>query len=199
MKKQTKKLVTKKRVTIALISILLAGLIAAGTLFAVYKADYYDDAANQAGTVNIRELILTSVRGVKKDAPVDAPTGDIYFPEAKLYLPNPNLALPLTYLYDTGDVANAQSELSVSTYPVWGTTQMYTAVDQDQLFAAVPKLQACSRGIKVVHNKFPSNDADNLLKHTVRLNNGQSVYIYVEKNCPELNTFADAFTELRAY
>ena len=177
----------------------LAILVVAGVALGVRKITYYNQAANQAGLVEIRELILLAVRGLKKDAPVDPRTGDIYFPESKLYLPNPGIPLPITYLYDKGDVTNSQSELSVSTYPVRGTEKLYTATNQYELFAAVPKLQACSRGIKLVYQKFPSSDTQNELKSTVRLSNGKDLYVYVEKDCPDLNETANLFKNIRAY
>lgn len=201
MKKQSKKTKTKSRVQkkIVALAVILILLIGAGAAVGIQKVRDYNDAADQAHRVEIRELILLAVRGVKKDAPVDARTGDIYFPESRLYLPNPGMALPLTYLQDTGDIADAQSELSISTYPVRGTTNLYTARNQTELFAAVPKLQACSRGVKVVHQQFPRSDTTNILKHTVHLQNGHNVYIYLEKGCPELNSVADSLANLRTY
>lgn len=174
-------------------------LLGAGTAVVIQKFSNYNAAADQANIVEIRELILLAVRGVKKDAPVDPKTGDVYFPEAKLYLPNPHTALSLTYLEDTGNIADSQSSLTVSTYPVLGTTSLYTAQNTKQLFAAVPKLQACTRGVKLVYQKFPANDNQNVLKHTVQLNNGKTLYVYVEKDCPDLDSTADLFTNVRAY
>lgn len=201
MKKQTKKATgrTKKQfITLACLTV-VAILILVGTVLGIYKVRYYNDAANQAGLVQIRELILLAVRGLKKDAPVEPRTGDVYFPESKLYLPSPGMTLPLTYLYDKGDVTNSQAELSISTYPVRGTESLYTARTQESLFAAVPKLQACSRGIKLVYQQFPDSDADNELKHKVQLNNGKTLYIYLEKACPELIETADLFKSIQSY
>lgn len=190
----------KKSVVLAVIVALVMFVLIGGLLlFSVLKVRYYNEAANQAGLVQVRELILLAVRGVKKDAPVDARTGDVYFPESKLYLPNPGMTLPLTYLYDKGDVANFQVELSVSTYPVRGTEALYIARNQENLFAAVPKLQSCSRGIKLVYQRFSNNDIENELRHTVLLNNGKELYVYLEKDCPELKETADLFKNISAY
>jgi hypothetical protein len=190
----------KKAVVLTIIvALVMFTLIGGVLLFSVAKVRYYNEAANQAGLVQVRELILLSVRGAKKDAPIDARTGDVYFPESKLYLPNPGTALPLTYLYDKGDVTNSQGELSISTYPVRGTEALYIARTQENLFAAVPKLQSCSRGIKLVYQKFADNDMENELRHTILLNNGKELYIYLEKDCPELKETADLFKNLRVY
>jgi hypothetical protein len=199
MKKQTKKskIHWQKKTVILATMLILLGMV--GSTLGVQKALEYKGTADRANLVEIRELILLAVRGVKKDAPVDARTGDIYFPESRLYLPNPGMALPLTYLQDTGDIADSQSELSISTYPVRGTEALYMAKNQTDLFSKVPKLQACSRGIKVVHQQFPSSDTTNILKHTVHLQNGHDVYIYLEKACPELDSVADTLVNLRSY
>lgn len=199
MKKQKKPqhTLSKKHFVILLAVVLVA--VGAAAVIVTQKVRDYNAATDQANIVEIRELILLAVRGVKKDAPVDPKTGDVYFPEARLYLPNPHTALALTYLEDTGDIADSQSSLTVSTYPVLGTTSLYTAQNTKQLFAAVPKLQACTRGVKLVYQHFPASDTQNMLKHTVQLNNGKTLYVYVEKDCPDLIPTADLFTGVRSY
>ena len=202
MKKQAKtttKFWPKNKFLVIAIIVLVLILGWFGATYGVSKVRYYNDAANQASMTQMRELILLAVRGVKKTAPVDSRTGDVYFPEAKMYLPNPSTALLLTYLYDKGNVADSQSELSVSTYPVRGTERMYIAKNATELWDAVPHLQACSRGIKIVRQKFPASDTQNVLRQTVHLNNGQDMYVYFEKDCPELASTADLFTNLKAY
>lgn len=198
MKKQTKKQVlwTKKKIITLLV---LAVVLMAGSVYGYAWGRYYKNVASQASISQIRELILLAVRGVKKDAPVDPETGDIYFPESKLYLPNPSNALPFTYLFDKGDVSDSQSQLSISTYPVRGTEKLYIAKNSTELFDAVPKLQACSRGIKMVYEKFPSTDTQNTLKETVAVNSGKELFIYVEKDCPELNELAALFKNIKSY
>jgi hypothetical protein len=189
---------TKNKLIFTTAFVLVTVTVITGAYVTYAKVSRYDDAANQAEMVSVRELILLAVKELKKDAPVEPRTGNIYFPESKLYLPNPGTALSLTYVFDTSH-ADAQSELSVSTNPVRGTQALYSARNMEELFAAVPKLQACSRGIKLVHNKFDPNYGQNVLKHTVKLNNGLDLYVYLEKDCPELGETADLFKNIRAY
>lgn len=199
MKKPAKKAKNLGKRKIVIIVAVSGLLIVVVTLFGLQKARYYNDAANQANTVQIRELILLAVRGLKKAAPVEPRTGDVYFPESRLYLPNPATPLAITYLFDKGNVTNSQSKLSISTYPVRGTEALYMVKNTNDLFKAVPKLQACSRGIKLVYEKFPPSDSQNQLKSTVRLNNGRNLYIYLEKSCPELSDTANLFKNVQAY
>jgi hypothetical protein len=192
---KTKNFFQRKHFAVTLAVILIVCVSALAAL----KIRYYNEASDQAGIVSIRGLILTSVQAVKKNAPVDPKTGDVYFPESHLYVPPPETPLTITYLYDAGNIADSQSELSVSTYPVRGSEKLYIAKDMNELFAAVPKLQACSRGVKLVYNKFPASDTNNVLKHTVSLNNGKTLYIYLEKECPDLNFLADELVGVKAY
>ncbi|MGB4759554.1 MAG: hypothetical protein WBP26_05880 [Candidatus Saccharimonadales bacterium] len=198
MKKNTKtNKATKKNRFITPTRAIIAGLVAMVILLTFTVAVMAGrDKDNPEQT---RELVISAVRAVKKDAPVDAKTGDIYFPEYRLYIPNPGMVLPLTYLADEGNVSDSQGELSVSTWPVFGSTSVYMTQTTNELFDAVPKLQACSRGVKIVSHKYPASDTQNQFKHEVRLNNHKTVYIYVEKACPELNPLADKLANIKAY
>lgn len=157
----------------------------------------------QAEVAPLRELIIKSAEGVKKVAPVEARTGDVYFPESKLYLPRPNIVQTITYNYIEGDASNLevdiQPELSISTEPIWGTTSLYQAKDSKALFNEIPKFLACSRGVKLVYQAIPNNSTSHDLKHTVYLNNGKTLYIYQEKLCPELNNLVDQLTNIRTF
>lgn len=181
------------------ISVIVLALIIMGANFGLLKAQYYNAAANQSNIVQTRELVLLAVRGLKKGAPVEPQTGDIYFPKSRLYLPNPGNILEITYLDDSGDVTNSYGGLSVSTYPVRGTEKLYIASNHNELFAAIPKLQSCSRGIKLLYEQVPAEDTENELKHTVQLSNGKTLYVYLEKTCPELNETADLFKNIKSY
>jgi hypothetical protein len=198
MKRQTKtfRFWTPRKLTAA---IAIVVLLLCGTIVGVCKVRYYQEAVDQANIVEIRELIVQAARGLKKDAPVEPRTGDVYFPESRLYLPNPKMPLALTYLLDTDDVTDAQSELSISTYPIRGTTALYTAKNNLELFAAVPKLQACLRGVKLVYQKFPATDTQNVFQYTTRLDNGKDLHVYIEKDCPELADTAALFKQIKPY
>ena len=198
MKEQTHKDRTSSKRNIYYIALAVI-VIFAGSFFATERVRYYNAAAKQANIVSIRSLILLAVNNIKKDAPVDPKTGDIYFPEAKLYLPNPHSTHTLTYEYDTTNSPNTQSALSISTSPILAMQALYTAKDTMTMFRAVPHLQACSRGIQLVYSKFPQNNTQNVFKNTVRLNNGRDLYIYVDKNCPQLDDTASLFENIQAY
>lgn len=194
--KQKKFKVSKRRIGIIMAFVLLLGLT---IYYFAPTLQFYRDGARQANMTSIRELVLMAVHNVKKDAPVDAKTGDVYFPESRLFLPRPDYSLKISYILDSGDIADTNGELSVSTKTVFGSTQLYSARTMNELFETVPKLQACSRGVKIVSQKFDASDDMNELKHTITLNNGQIKYIYIEKLCPEIEQLADILQNIRAY
>jgi hypothetical protein len=195
-KAKSQKFWTRRNSIIVGLVVLFVGV---SGMYVAGKVTDYDMAADQANMVSIRELILAAVRGAKKDAPVDPKTGDIYFPESRLYLPNPKQALPITYLEDTGDIASSHSSLTVSTYPVRTTEKLYVARNPTELFNAVPHLQSCSRGVKLSYEKFPSDDTTNELRSTITLDNGKQLYIYLDKGCPELKDLATTLKNVRPY
>lgn len=200
MKKPTPKTVSPRRKYAIIATVIaLSILVLFGAVYGFYKIQYYNKAADQANLVTIRELLISSVNASKKTAPVEPRTGDVYFPESKLYVPNPEMAVPLTYAFYKGDAADPRAELSIGTYPVRGTEALYMAQDQTSLFAAVPKLQACARGIKLVYQKPPDSGSDNQLKHEVQLKNGKTLYIYLEKACPELTETTNLLQNIQSY
>jgi hypothetical protein len=77
---------------------------------------------------------------------------------------------------------------------------MINARNVDELFEAVPKLQSCARGVKLVHDKLPlDTEQTNELKHTVSLQNRKKLYVYVERSCPELNEIAELLRNIKSY
>lgn len=152
-------------------------------------------AAFQAETTPIREMLIDAVRNTKTDAPVDAKTGDIYFPQARLYVPNTSSYTQLTYAYDPGD--DADLSIANKTALNQGIASMYNARGFNELFSKLPYLQACQRGVTVVYQQV--NDAEKELRQTVQLENGKTAYLYIEKACPELHETAELLKELKSY
>jgi hypothetical protein len=142
----------------------------------------------------IRELILMAVEGLSVPAPVDARTGDVYFPPAKLYLPTTQVLPQITYGYEP-----ESQTLRVSTKQVVSATgsKLYSAHNNEQLFALVPKLQACSRGLLL----SPDTQQDSSLVHigdtTVR--DGRTLHVYNERQCNELNALGLQLLGVHSY
>lgn len=198
MSKKTKNWNQKK--IIALIGTLAAVvLLVLLVLYFAVRAYTYKLTLDQAAIEPTRELIVSAAESISKDAPVEPTTGDVYFPEAKLYLPNPQLIVSITYNYYAGD-ADLPAELNISTDPIWNNTPLYTAKNLEEMFDAVPNYQACARGIKIVYRQLPTEETSGTeLKQTVKLKNGQTAYVYQEAACPRLNDLADSMKNLQSY
>lgn len=175
-------------------------VLAAAFAVKILYLDRYIRAAEMAETVPIRELVLQAAEQLKTDAVVDPQTGALYFPEAKLFIAqNQPIFGGLTYDITFGQ---SESELSISSRGVFSqaSVPLYTAKNTEEVFKAIPKLQACWRGIRLVYAPIAAEDsADIELSQTVRLNNGKDLYLYTEKGCPELNDVAIGLKNIQAY
>jgi len=181
-----------------IVGIILIILVAAGTGLKIWYFDRFSRAADSAEMTSIRELTIQAVKQTKTEAVRDPKTGDFYFPEAKLFLPNQNVD---SLTYDVSLTNNA-TELSVSTEAVVNraVAKLYGAQNIQEMFKVLPHLQACQRGMKLVYTPLTTAEQDNNeLVQTVTLGNGKTLYIYLEKGCPELRSTADALKNLRAY
>lgn len=164
----------------------------------VWYIDAFNATRDQAGIVAIRELVIKSAEQTKTDAVRDPKTGDIYFPEAKLYLPVQNVS-KLTYNVIPG---NEHTDLTVSSSAVFNqmAAELYSTSNMEEMFKRVPHMQACSRGVEVMHTPLAASELEAKEQvATVQLNNGKAVHIYTERACPELKSTAEALKQLRSY
>src|SRR5688500_341758 len=165
-----------------LLVMVLAVCVLAGLSYLVWDRALrrYHESARAAELVSVRELLLLAADSTVTDAPVEPRTGDVYFPEARLYLPRVPTLAPLAYTFFDDGQLNVSSR-SVSNQ---SKVRLLAARNMNELFAAVPELQACQRGVRLMYQK--SEDSSVALKHTVKLNNGKDLYLYTEEACPEL-------------
>ena len=153
----------------------------------------------QAEISPMREMIIMAAESVKKDAPVEAKTGDVYFPGARLFVPPPEGSLDvLTYSYD--DDGTSQPEFSVSNKRIFtvNASKLYAANNQTELFEKIPKLQACQRGINIRYTQTNETYVGTL-KQTVPLSNGKNLYMYVDSSCPELEELLPLMKQIKTY
>jgi hypothetical protein len=186
------KLVAVRRVLFLLI---VVGALSLGLMMGSIYTDRLNAASKQADMTPVREMLINAIRNTKVDAPIDPRTGDIYFPQAKLYLPNNSSYTQLTYAYNPGD--GADLTIASKTALNQGIAALYNARDIRELFAKLPYLQACQRGITVTYSQ--NNESEKKLSQTVKLNNGKTIYLYIEKACPELGETAELLKNLKAY
>lgn len=199
MKKKTSKETKSKKLQLKSRTSLLIVLIAVGLLLIVIVAKKIQQYDYATSVTPLRELVLRSSANSKRDALVDPKTGDVYFPEAKLFVPyNANLGR-LTYSYD--QALQNTPKLTVSNQAVFARASipLYNAKNSDELFKAVPKLQACQRGVKLTYEKIDPALREGELKRTVQLSNGKILYMYIEPTCPDLNEVLDTLQTIKPY
>ena len=173
-------------------------LISVGFAVKYFYLERYILAAKSAEIVSIRELIISAAQGTKTDAPIDPKTGDVYFPQAKLFIPNVPSSAGLTYAYYEDEELG--EDISVSSRPVFHQkiVPLYAAMDINQIFAAVPALQACQRGITLSYHELTGRE-ELLLEHTAHLNNGKSLFMYGDRGCSEHTDTVEILKGIQAY
>lgn len=144
------------------------------------------------------ELLVRADEGIMTPAPLDAQTGNIYFPQARLFVPMQDSYIQLTYAYSPGGVGGIP-QLDVSSKSIFNASaaKLYTALaNGDDIFTYVPKMQACQRGVHIVYNPLAEAGQP---AYTTQLNNGKTAYMYIEKACPELNDVVHILKDIQAY
>jgi hypothetical protein len=180
-----------------LIALVILLVLAIGVSVKVMFLQRYMDNLERADTIVLTQQIIHAAEATKLVAPVDAKTGDTYFPQAKLYLPVAAPTAVLTYFYDSN---NTGHELSISNKIVFSqnASRLYNAHNTTEVFAAVPRLQACQRGVEIATRQLEPNK-EQTLAETVKLSNGRTLYLYTEKQCPDLGYTVGLLKNLKAY
>lgn len=142
-------------------------------------------------------------------APVDAKTGDTYFPALRLYLPYTQEQDSLdNYIYQVDGYGDKHPEpvINVSTRRTVSaaTSDLYNARDLIDLYNKVPHAQSCVRGVSLaiqpIKNLGQGNDQmRRKLHHKQVLDDGRELYFYYEPGCSELTKVIDQLNGLRTY
>ncbi len=194
-----KKILREAKIKVArhlLMYTLLVATIITGALLLWGYTQRLNTSVTQADLAPMRDLLIDAVKNTKVDAPVEPKTGDIYFPQARLYLPNTSSYTQLTYAYNPEDGADLSIANKVALNQ--GIASLYSAQSFQGLFEKLPYLQACQRGVTVVYQTI-QDDSGRELRQTVQLANGKTAYLYIEKACPELQETADLLKNLKSY
>lgn len=158
----------------------------------------YHQAYEIASNEPIKSLLLNSIDNLGQDAPVEATSGDIYFPAAKLYLPQPAENTRLAY---SRDATSDPRDFSIHDRLIVNAAKnkLLQAVDTDAVFAAMPELQACSRGVLVRYDLQTSGYDNQSPVETLRLANGDTVHISYDTSCSANGDLLERLRALRSY
>lgn len=150
------------------------------------------------GTV-LTTLIGEAVDNLNKPAPVDAASGKIYIPEARLVMPAYIGLGQVEYMYESGQyTTNNSTEVHLTSSQIinlaknklWlnlanaNSRQPWHGYNPSILFSAVPNLQACTRGVQIFYSK-QSLGGDYVFQGSHQLQNGRRLYVYSETDCQQ--------------
>ena len=93
------------------------------------------------------------------------------------------------------------NNFSISSHSLFNknAAQLYTTKDINEMFTKIPKLMSCQRGIQVSYQQLDISSNDYVLKQTSVLNNGKTLYFYLEKGCPELSETVLLLANIQSY
>jgi hypothetical protein len=192
-------------------------------IFAIFQGLYdwhvhqVNDFNDQAffGQPLIVSLLDNAVNNLNAPAPVDAQTGQVYFPDVHLQLPAPsqNYALrKIEYANTSSDgsfslqvtsegiISEAENKLLVAQANAQAAHKNYQNVLM-AIYRQVPNLQACTRGVQLFYNAQNQTGSDYKLQFTKKLNNSKTLYAYTETTCvsQDLPTLINYLKQIQGY
>jgi hypothetical protein len=110
----------------------------------------------------------------------------------------------LTYGYLPSLTGNAGSfDLSVSSDFVYikAAGPLFEATNSSELQSAIPELDACQRGVRIIEIQIPelAKSRDLVLRKTISVGNDRTVYLYADKGCSNLDDVIYQLGDLKAY
>jgi hypothetical protein len=197
--KKAQKIILSRR-TVASTTVICAVILGVAVVAWLYTARERE-AANVA---QLRSMLLHSLESSIKPAPVDAKTGDTYFPALKVYMPADSLGSTYDFTYDTN--AYGDSELSASptvtvsrrTVIDEAETGMLNARDATALFETVDEAQKSTRCVTMASQ--PLKNTEGLKFHsTQKLADGRELSFYYEPGCKGVAGIVEDLRNLRPY
>lgn len=162
----------------------------------------------------IVSLIDDAVNNLVSPAPVNAQTGQVYFPDAKLVLPQPSQDFSVREIEYTNITFNNSFALQVTSKSIvaLAETKLLTAYANAQSSSAtnskalqavynqVPNLQACARGVQLFYTAQQGRSSLTL-QFTKKLNSGKTLYAYTEPTCSsqQLPVLVDYLKQIQSY
>lgn len=193
--KQKLKLHVRKPFVVVLLTVLVAALV--GLQAAYDWHTYRQDNESLTGQPIIASLVDDAVNGLNAPAPVDAATGEVYFPDVKLMLPAPsqNYGLRQVLYANLSNGSNFNLEVTTQGIVNQSETKLLTAEATAQgqsengnqtlqaIFRQIPNLQACVRGVQLFYQPQATSGSSLSLAFTKQLASGKTLYAYTDSTC----------------
>ena len=165
----------------------------------------------------VATTIFHSIDGLYTPVPIEAKTGNQYVASARLVMPasavndtlysyTPADDVTLASLsFTTRHMINNGESKTVSAYYDSFTKNSFSFDREgkafEALFAKLPSLQACARGVQVFEAAQP-NDGTLVDRGEKRLQDGRTLHFYTEEQCEqqdELNELLDVVKRIESY
>lgn len=180
-KPPVKKAVSKRKAYIVAATSLLIVAILVNSVALLYLFFYRQ--INRQDNTQIIGLINKAIDNLHKPAVIEPVSGKVYLPDARLVLP--------AHAVELGDIEYRYSPAIEGTYEEINVTSVKDLRiakleldkgaygDLETAFSAVPRLQSCSRGIRITY--VP--ESENKPVATKKLSNNKTAYFYAEDLC----------------
>lgn len=154
----------------------------------------------------IRSMVFSAVDGLRKSSPVDFRTGDNYFPEARIFVPNNQLAHTLLYSYtpasksDSGEIFD--EELTVTSESIMSRSKLpiMSAEGIGSVFEFIPQMQACNRAFVIKFVDTKPQFSETTLQAKASLDDGRTAYIFKDVGCKvDTNDLQSALLKARSF
>lgn len=157
-------------------------------------------------TSTVTNLIINATSKMHKPVPVEAKTGNLYFPDAKLFLPPAELNMQVKY----SNISDGKTpELQVTTNQIvdLASNKLLSAQRSstdpqkqiDNVFDEVPSLQACTRGVQIFFSP-QKVESPVQFKGSKKLANSKKLYFYLDSTCKEdLTQLLDYLKQAQSY
>lgn len=138
-------------------------------------------------TAHLANMVMDAAQNLQTPLPIDAQSGRVYIYEGRLTLPAQGPDTMMNYRYDkpsqSGDYDEEMRLTDVATFRT-STSGVRNAQTLDQLFSAIPHMQACGRGYRVLFKPNYDTESGPML-FSKKLKDGRTIYVYLEKDCDQ--------------
>lgn len=183
---------TKQHIYSYVLGIVVALLVIAVAVLSYFSFYMWQIIKSENGTT-VKILIMQAIDSLSNPAPIEATTGKVYVPQARLALPPPpyTVGQAVRYQYSPTFEDMPEELRIVNTYGVMDArSRLIGAANLEDAFKAVPELQACARGYLL---SFTARTDAGDVVFTKRLSDGRELTVYLETDCKQKNEFFENY------
>jgi hypothetical protein len=188
----------KRKVVIYVAGLIVIAVLAFQTVIDISVFRNLIQVRPDYGTV-FATLVEDATKQLNKPAPVDAKTGKIYIPQARLVLPSYTGFGQVEYMYEAGQYTSdnateihltSSSILNSAENKLWvdianaNNRTVWQSYNSSNLFTSLPSLQACTRGVQIFYSR-QNLGSDYVFQNSHKLSDGRTLYIYSESGCKQ--------------